>query len=144
VTTGEGSHPYQQAPGPEDENRSVGDIVGSIAKDLGTLMRQELELAKTEAKDEAKKAGKGAGMLGAAGVAGHLLLIFISLFVMFVLENWMGFEWASLIVAVIWAIVAAVLARKGRSQLKNVDPKLETTTQTLKEDAQWASNRSKS
>ena len=146
MTTGEGAHPYSGPGGSDAEgaDRSVGDIVGAIAKDLSTLVRQEIELAKTEAKEEAKKAGKGAGMLAGAGVAGHIFLIFISLFIMFLINLALNLVWSSLIVAVIWAIVAAVLAARGRSQLRNVNPKLETTTQTLKEDAQWASNRSKS
>jgi len=118
--------------------RSVGDIVGDIAKDMSTLVRQEMELAKTEIKQEATRAGKGAGMLGGAGIAGYLALLFLSLCVMFVLDIWMHIAWAALIVTVLWAIVAAVLAMRGRKELKQVDPKLETTQRTLKEDVQWA------
>lgn len=121
----------------EDE-RSLGQIVGDIANDLGTLMRQELDLAKTEAKREVTKASKGAGLLGGAGVGAHLALIFLSLFVMFLLDNVMDVEWAALIVTAVWAIVAAVLAMMGRNRLRQVDPTLETTTETLKEDARWA------
>ena len=127
--------------GDPTETRSVGEIVGDIASDLSTLVRQELQLAKTELKTEATKAGKGAGLLGGAGVAGNLFLVFTSLFVMFLLGEVMDLQWAALIVAVVWAVVAAVLASMGRKQLKQVDPTLETTTQTLKEDAQWASTR---
>lgn len=121
----------------EDE-RSLGQIVGDIANDLGTLMRQELDLAKTEAKREVTKASKGAGLLGGAGVGAHLALIFLSLFVMFLLDNVMDVEWAALIVTAVWAIVAGVLAIMGRNRLRQVDPTLETTTETLKEDARWA------
>ena len=123
------------------ETRSVGEIVGDIASDLSTLVRQELQLAKTELKTEATKAGKGAGLLGGAGVAGNLFLVFASLFVMFLLGEVMDLQWAALIVAAVWAVVAAVLGAMGRRQLKQVDPTLETTTQTLKDDAQWASTR---
>jgi uncharacterized membrane protein YqjE len=126
------------------EAKSVGEIVGDIARDLGTLMRQELDLAKTEIKQEAAKAGKGAGMLGGAGVAGHLALIFLSLVVMFALGNVMDLAWAALIVAIVWAVVAAVLAATGRKHLRTVDPKLEATTETLKEDARWAKNSARS
>jgi uncharacterized membrane protein YqjE len=127
-----------------DQPRSVGEIVGDIARDMSTLVRQELQLAKTEVKDEATKAGRGAGMLGGAGVAGHLFLLFLSLFFVFLLGRVMGLEWAALIVALVWAVVAAVLASAGRKELKQVDPSLETTTQTLKEDAQWAKTRKSS
>jgi uncharacterized membrane protein YqjE len=120
------------------DGRTMGDIVGDIAKDVSALVRQEMDLAKTEMKQEATRAGRGAGMLGGAGVAGHLALLFLTFTVMFLLDNWMPVELAALIMTAVWGIVAAVLAARGRKELKQVDPKLETTQRTLKEDAQWA------
>jgi hypothetical protein len=52
---------------PDNEGRSVGDLVGEIADDLSRLVRKEIDLAKTEAKQEVTKLGKGAGMLTGAG-----------------------------------------------------------------------------
>jgi hypothetical protein len=118
--------------------RSLGEIVGDISRDLSALVRQEIDLAKTEAKQELTKAGKGAGMLGGAGVAGLLTLIFLSLALTYLLDNWMPAELAALIVGVLWAVVAAVLAARGRKDLKRANPQLPTTQQTLKEDVQWA------
>ena len=132
------SHPLHEEPA---QPRSVGEIVGDIAADLSKLVRQEIDLAKTEIKAEATKAGKGAGFLAGAGVAGWFLLIFLSLTLMFALDHVMDIVWAALIVAVVWGVVAAVLASSGRKKLKQVDPKLEATTQTLKEDAQWVKTR---
>lgn len=130
--------PTAAGSGEPDEDRSLGEIVGDLTRDLGTLLKQEVELAKVEIKQEATKAGKGAGMLAGAGVAGHLVLVFLSLFLMFLLGMAMDLAWAALIVTVLWAVVAGVLAAIGRSTLRRVDPKLETTTDTLKEDARWA------
>lgn len=123
---------------PAGEDRSLGEILGDIADNLTTLVKQELDLAKTEAKAEAAKAGKGAGLLGGAGVTGHLALLFLSLAVMFLLDSWMHTALAALIVTLIWGVVAAVLGQRGRKELKQVNPTLETTQRTLKEDAQWA------
>jgi uncharacterized membrane protein YqjE len=121
------------------DDRSVGAIIGDVAKDLSDLIRQEMDLAKTELKQEAAKAGKGAGMLGGAGLAGYLTLLFLSFFLMFVLADWWeDYKWASLVVAVLWGIVAAVLAMSGKKELKNANPELPTTQRTLKEDVQWA------
>jgi len=119
------------------DDRSLGQIVGDIAADLSTLVKQELALAKTELKDEASKAGKGAGMLGGAGVAGLLALILGSFALAYLLDNWMPVELAFLIVTLLWAIVAAVLAARGKKELKNANPQLPETQQTLKEDAAW-------
>ena len=123
---------------PDVEERSVGDLVGEIADDVSRLLRQEIDLAKAEAKQEVTKLGKGAGLLGGAGVAGHLLLLFASVALMLVLGRVMDLDLAALIVALIWAVIAAVLAVTGRRQLKSFDPQLPRTTQTLKEDVQWA------
>jgi uncharacterized membrane protein YqjE len=120
------------------DGRSLGQIVSDVSTDLSTLFRQELELAKTELKEEAGKAGKGVGMLGGAGVAGHFVLFFLSFALLLLLDRWMPAGLAALIVALVWGVVAAVLASMGRKALKEANPQLPKTQQTLKEDAQWA------
>ena len=120
------------------ETRSVGEIVGDISRDMSTLIRQEMDLAKTEMKQEVTKLGKGAGMFGGAGLAGWFTLFFLSLALTWLLDNWMPVELAALIVAVVWGVVAGVLALRGRQEIKDANPQLPQTQQTLKEDAQWA------
>jgi uncharacterized membrane protein YqjE len=133
-TTATGSHVTTGA----SDGRSLGEIVGDLSTDLTTLVKQELTLARTELKEEAAKAGKGAGMLGGAGVAGLLALMLGSFALAYLLDNWMPVELAFLIVTLLWAIVGAVLAARGRKELKNANPQLPETQQTLKEDAAWA------
>jgi hypothetical protein len=117
---------------------SVGQLMSEIATDLSALMRQEVELAKAEIKIEASKAGRGAGMLGGAAYAGHLVLLFGTLALVFAIGSQIGLGWAALIMTAVWGVIAAVLALRGRDQLRRVHPKPERTVQTLKEDAQWA------
>lgn len=133
--------PAQTTSDRTSDTRSIGEIIGDVTHDLTTLVRQELDLAKTELKSEATRAGKGAGILAGAGVGAHLALIFVSLAVVFVLDRVMPLDLAALLVGVVWAIVAAVLASTGRKQLKTVEPGLPTTTETIKEDAQWLKTR---
>jgi len=127
---------------PDVEDKSVGELIGEVTGDLSKLMRQELELAKVEMKAEGAKAGKGVGMLGGAGVAAHLMLVFLSLTLMFALDQIMPMAWAALIVTALWAVIAGVLAMRGKAELKKVNPKPERTVETLKEDVQWAKTRS--
>jgi len=122
-------------------DHSVGDLLGRVTSDLSTLMRKEVELAKVEIKEEATKAGKASGTLVGAGLIGFLVLVFLSLAVMFGLDQVMPIGWAAVITAVLLAIVAAVLFVVGRRQLRQVNPKPEQTVETLKEDVQWAKNR---
>lgn len=137
------STPFPPAPGHSDppgstDGRSLGDIVRDVASDLSTLVRQELDLAKTEVKEEAARAGKGAGLLGGAGVAAHLVLLFLSLALMYLLDNWMPIEVSALITAILWLIVAVVLGMAGKKALQSANPQLPETQRSLKEDAEWA------
>jgi uncharacterized membrane protein YqjE len=120
------------------DERSLGQVVSDLSTDLSTLMKQEVALAKAELKDEVTKVGKGAGMLGGAGFAGWFVLLFLSLALMFLLDNWLPIEAAALITTGVWAVVAAVLAVIGRKELQEANPQLPQTQQTLKEDVQWA------
>lgn len=120
------------------EGRSLGDIVSDITTDLSTLFKQEVDLAKTELKQEATQAGKGAGMLAAAGILGLLVLFLLSFALVYVLDNVMPVELAFLLVALLWGAVAAGLALAGKKALKQANPQLPATQRSLKEDAQWA------
>ncbi|WP_230487073.1 phage holin family protein [Nocardioides anomalus] len=128
------SHPQE----PLGDERSLGQVVSDLSTDLSTLMKQEVELAKVELKEEVGKVGKGAGMLGGAGVAGHFALLFLSLALMFLLDDWLPIEIGALITFGVWAVIAAVLALIGRRELQAANPQLPQTQQTIKEDVQWA------
>ena len=101
-------------------DRSLGDLISEVTTDLSTLMRQELELAKAEVQQSAARAGKGAGMLGGAAVAGYFVLLFLSIALWWAVGAATGLGWSAVIVAVIWAIIGAVLYVMGRNSLKAV------------------------
>lgn len=117
---------------------SLGELVGQASKEISTLVRKEIELAKAEISVEVGKAGKGAGMLGGAGVTALYGLTFASLAAMFGLAALMPIGWAALIVAAVWFAAAGILAMVGKKAFKDFSPKPERTIRTLKEDAQWA------
>lgn len=118
--------------------RSLGEIVGDITQDMSNLVRQEIDLATSELKREVTKVGKGVGMFGGAGAFGYLALIFLGLALTWLLDNWIPLELAAFLVALLWGAIAAALALKGRQEIKNANPELPVTQQTLKEDAAWA------
>jgi len=101
-------------------DRSLGDLIGEVTQDLSTLMRQELELAKAELQQTATRAGKGAGMLGGAAVAGYFVLLFVSIALWWAIGSATGLGWSAVIVAVIWGVIGAVLAAMGRQSLRSV------------------------
>jgi len=113
--------------------RSVGSLISEVTGDLSTLMRQEMDLAKAEIKEEVSKTAKAAGMLGGAGFAGYMVALFVSIAAWWALANLMDEGWAALIVAGVWAVIAAILFVTGRKKMREVNPKPERTVSTLKE-----------
>lgn len=99
---------------------SLGDLLNEVTRDVSTLMRQELELAKAEVRQSATRAGKGAGLFGGAGYAGHLTVLFLSLAAWWGLGHVIDIAWSAVIVAVVWGIVAVVLFVLGRREMKSV------------------------
>ena len=99
---------------------SVGELIADISRDFSTLMHQEVELAKAEAKESAAKAGKGAGLFGGAALGAHMVLLFLSIALWWGLGDATGHATSALIVAAVWAVIAAVLAVVGRSEFKTM------------------------
>lgn len=113
-------------------NASLGELLGEVTRDLSTLMRQELDLAKAELKESAVESAKGAGMLGGAAYAASMMVMFLSLALWAALAYLIGWGWSGLIVAVLWAVIAGILFAVGRSQMKKVKG-VPQTVETLQE-----------
>lgn len=122
-------------------DKSLAELLGELSGDLSHLFRQEVELAKEELKVEGRKAGRAGAAFGGAAVvallAGIALILTLGYLLDEVLPTWLAF----LIVTIVLGAVAAVLAQRGRTEVKALDPAPEQTIQTLKEDAQWLSER---
>jgi hypothetical protein len=114
-------------------DRSLGDLISEVTQDLSTLLRQEVELAKAELQQSAKRAGKGAGMLSGAAAAGYFVVLFASLALWWAIGTATGLGWSALIVAVIWAVIGAILALVGRKELRAVRglPRTASTVQKI-------------
>ena len=129
----------------ELRQESFGELLSGLASDTSLLVKQEIELAKVEVSAKAKKAGKGAGMLAGAGVAALMALFTLTLLLIVILDAFLELWLAALIVLIIWGAVAAVLALTGKKKLQEAAPPVpEQTTQTLKEDVQWAKHPTQS
>ena len=116
---------------------SLGELFSEMTQNLGTLLRQEVELAKTEAKEEATAAGKASAMFVVGGVAALLALAFLSAGLAWLLDNVMGSALAFALVGAAWFLVAAVLVVVGRRRLSELRT-LPQTKQSIKEDVEWA------
>jgi len=106
---------------------SLGERFSNVTRDISTLMRQEVALAKAEVSESASRAGKGVGLLAGAAVAGFFVLMFLSISLWRALGNEIGYGWSALIVAAIWAVIAGILAAVGKKALDQVRGVPQTT-----------------
>jgi hypothetical protein len=126
---------------PPEADASLGELFSDLSTDMSALLRDELQLAKVELKEEITKVGRAGGMFGGAALAGYMTIVLLSFAAAWGLAELMAVGWAFLIVAVVWGGAAAFLYVRGRDQLGKVNPKPAATIDTLKEDVQWAKNQ---
>ncbi len=119
---------------------TLGELVSTATRDLSTLIRTEVQLAKVEIKREVTAAGKGAGLFGGAGFSGLMALIFLSIAAAYGI-SWLGIGlgWGFFIVGLLYLVVAAVLAFTGKKKIAQVGAP-EKTIETVKDDIAWAKN----
>jgi uncharacterized membrane protein YqjE len=130
----------QEAARPTEPKRpeaSLGELIKEMTTELSGLFRQEVELAKVETREELQRTGKAAGSLGGGLVAAFLAITFLSVALALLLAQALNDALSFAIVAVLWAVGAAVLVTTGRRRLREVRP-LPETTASIKEDVQWA------
>jgi hypothetical protein len=138
----------QDPPGPEQaalRERPLGELLKQLSEETTRLVRQEIELAKAELTQKGKQAGMGAGLFGAAGAIGLLALAALTTCFILALDAVMPAWLAALIVAVVYGVIAAVLAMRGSAKVRQaVPPVPEQTIETVKEDVQWVKNQTPS
>ncbi len=120
------------------DDRSLSELLSEVTSEVATLFRKEVELARVETSEQVTRAAKAGGMLGAAAVIGFLDLILFAFAAAWALSEIVPEGVAFLIVAVVFAIVAAVLAVAGKKRIASINPVPNQTVQTLKADVQVA------
>jgi uncharacterized membrane protein YqjE len=126
-----------------DETGSISGLLQGIVGNIQNIIRSEIRLAKTEVKEDATTAGKGAGMIAAGAVLGAYALGILLLACIYLLDKVVANWLAALIVAVVVAIVAAIIAMVGLKEVKSVKPGPEQTVDSIKEDIQWAKQQTR-
>jgi len=129
----------------QPRDRPTGDLLKELSNETTTLVRQEIELAKAELGEKGKTAGLGAGLFGGAGVFALGAFAALTACIIAALDSAMPLWLAALIPAVVYGAIAGVLALQGRDKVREAGPPVpEQTTESVKEDVQWAKTRAKS
>ena len=127
-----------------EKEKSLGELFGDLMRETSNLVRQEIELAKTEMSQKAAIVGKSAalaiaGALLGLGAFGAFVATLILLLVKLGLEAWL----AALIVTAILGGMAAMLAMMGIGAIRKASLTPKHTVEALKEDVQWAKEQAK-
>ncbi len=122
----------------ELKDKPLADLLRQLSQETATLVRQELELAKAEITTTGKKAGLGAGLVGAAGIVAFLALGAFTAFLILALNTFLAAWLSALIVTLVYGAAAGLLALQGKEKVKQVAPPAPQTVETVKEDIEWA------
>jgi len=125
-------------------SQGLGDTVSGIVEDLQNIVRGEVQLAKTELKEDASQMGKALGMIAAAAFLGLTGFIFLMLGLTYLINKSLEMWISAGLVGLGLAIIAAMLGMAGKSQMQQANFKPEQTIESVKEDREWASRQMKS
>jgi uncharacterized membrane protein YqjE len=131
--------------GADLRERPTSELLKDLSQQTGTLVRQEVDLAKAELTEKGKQLGAGAGLVIGAAVVALLALGALTACLIAALASAVPTWLAALIVAVVYAAIAGALAVVGRGRIQRAAPPApEQTIETVKEDVQWAKTRARS
>ena len=122
-----------------NNERSLGELFGDLACDMGTLVSQELALARTELTDKASQVGKDIAMLAVGGLVAYAgLLAIIAAVIVLIADRGVPLWVSALVVGLVVAGIGYLLVQRGISALRRQDLAPRQTIQSLKDDTQWA------
>lgn len=122
------------------QERSVGEVFGQLTQDVGLLVRQEAELAKTEMQAKLSRATSDLVNLAAGGIVALIGALALTAAIILLLVDPIGLNpWlAALLVGAVMAGIGYVMLKGGLRDLKRIDPAPRRTVESIKEDIQAA------
>jgi len=129
------------------QERSIGELFGQLTQDMTLLVRQEVQLARTEMTEKISRFTTNVISVAAGGFVAYLggLALMAALIVAIRDLANISLAWSALIVGAILAIVGWVMLQRGLKQLKTTElaprrtvENIKDDVQSIKEDVQWA------
>jgi hypothetical protein len=126
----------------QHDDRSIGELFGDLSRSLSTLIRQELDLARTEMTARATRLSRGAALVGVGGALLYAAVFGVMAVVVLALIELGITAWlAALVVTIVVAAVGGLLVASGQDALKKADLVPRRTIETVRENADWAKER---
>ena len=124
------------------DERSLGELFGDLTSSMSTLIRKEIELARTEMTARATKLSRDVGLIGVGGALLYAAVLALLVTAGLVLIEWGVAAWlAALIVTIVVATVGGLLVATGQANVKKADLAPRRTMESVKDDAEWAKER---
>ncbi len=125
------------------DERSLGELFSELAQETSTLVRQEVQLAKTEMGQKASRVGKDVGFVAAGGAVAYAGLLAVLAGIIVLLGQVIPMWLSAFLVGLVVTGVGYFLVRRGLDALKREDLAPRQTIETLKEDQQWAKDQTR-
>jgi hypothetical protein len=126
------------------DQRSLGELFGDLSRQMSALVRQEIELARTEVTGKATAAARDVAIMGSGiGLLYAALLVLLGAAVLFLADQGVSPWLAALVVAIVVAAIGGLLVMSSRQALASRDMAPKRTVETLRDDAEWAKERIK-
>jgi hypothetical protein len=117
---------------------AVSDLVATLIREVSTLARQEVQLAKADLRQSATEAGRGIASLLIGGFVAYAgLLVLLAAIVLGLYEFGLDLWLSALIVSVVVLIIGAILIAQARRKLQASNLAPRATVTSLKEDGEW-------
>jgi len=121
------------------DDRSLGELFGDLARDMGVLVRQEVGLATTEMTHKAARMARNVAVLAVGGLVAYAgVLAMLAAIIVALAVAGLGWWQAAALVGVVVTIIGVLLVQRAIDALKRTDLTPTQTVQTLKEDTRWA------
>lgn len=126
-----------------NDPRSLPQLLADLTNDISTLFRKEVELARTEIAEKARKMARGAAEAAVGGVLLLVALILVVLAAVFALAAIVGLVWSCLILAVVLGVVGAIMLSAGLKAARPQNLALERSQRQLEDTVRLAKDQVK-
>jgi uncharacterized membrane protein YqjE len=124
-------------------DRSISEILQDVLRNLQTIVRSEVRLAKTEVGEEFTKAKPAIVLLAGGAMCGLFGVLFLLLTTMYAIALALPLWASALVVAVVLMIITAITLKAGQKRMERVHPLPDKTIASMKENAEWAKQQTK-
>lgn len=117
------------------DERPLSELFSDLVQDTGTLVRQEVQLAKAELTQSAAQVGQAIGLLVVGGALAYAGLLGVLAAIILWLWHAGLADWtAALVVGVVVILIGVVLLMRARTMLQGTNLAPQKTVESLKAD----------